>query len=269
MRYVGGERTEIGCVFCNRLRSTDDRASLILHRGEHAYVIMNLFPYNTGHVMIVPNEHLPSPEALDDATTVEMARLVPRTLRALRAALNPAGFNLGINVGADAGAGIAAHLHQHVVPRWQGDANFMPILAGTMVLPELIPVTYAKIRAELARGSTPDVTIIAVDPDRQSLLVSSTGHPPSLPRVALGDGPVWQSASDFLSGIGDQNTLTGWAGAASVRETAPIALAYEISTNPSVTGSFRWIPLSEASTTLAPADFALLDAAVNLPPVTT
>lgn len=264
MRYVGGDRNEAGCIFCNRLQSADDRASLILYRGEHAFVIMNLFPYNTGHVMIVPNQHAASPEALDEATTIEMARLVPRTLRALRNALNPAGFNLGTNVGADAGAGIAAHLHQHVVPRWQGDANFMPILANTMVLPELIPATYAKVRAEMARESASHVTIIGLDPARKALLVTQDGHRTALPRVPLSDNPVWRTASSYLSDQGMPGTLTGWGGQAGVRQPGPLVLAYEIDTTQANAGATTWLPLHEADDSLDPGDASLVRAAIDI-----
>ena len=129
MRYVAGEDREEGCIFCNRLGEEDDVQSLILHRGERTFVIMNLYPYNTGHLMIVPNAHVASPEDTDPEVTREMAELRGPVLRALRRALSPDGFNLGLNVGATAGAGVTDHLHEHVVPRWQGDANFMPILA--------------------------------------------------------------------------------------------------------------------------------------------
>ncbi len=129
MRYVAGADREEGCIFCNRLAEQDDVQSLILHRGERAFVIMNLYPYNTGHLMIVPNAHVASPEDADPEVMREMAALRGPVLRALRRALSPDGFNLGLNVGAPAGAGVADHLHEHVVPRWQGDANFMPILA--------------------------------------------------------------------------------------------------------------------------------------------
>ena len=150
MRYVAGADHEEGCIFCNRLAEEDDVQSLILHRGPLTFVIMNLYPYNTGHLMIVPNAHVASPEDADPEVMREMAELRAPLLRALRRALSADGFNLGLNVGAPAGAGVADHLHEHVVPRWQGDANFMPILASTMVMPELVPVTYAKVRAELA-----------------------------------------------------------------------------------------------------------------------
>ena len=151
MNYISGGAKESGCIFCNRLHADDDVASLILHRANHAFVIMNLFPYNTGHVMIVPNAHVDSPEALDPASLAEMSSVLPIVLRAIRRVLTCQGFNIGMNVGAIAGAGVAEHLHEHVVPRWQGDANFMPILGSAMVIPELIPVTYAKLRAEIHR----------------------------------------------------------------------------------------------------------------------
>ena len=151
MRYVAGGDREEGCLFCNRLAEKDDVRSLILYRGDSAFVIMNRYPYNTGHVMIVPNTHVSSPEDADSEVMSEMAGLRKPVLRAIRRTLSPEGFNLGLNIGTTAGAGIADHLHEHVVPRWHGDANFMPILASTMVMPELIPVTYAKLRAELDR----------------------------------------------------------------------------------------------------------------------
>src|SRR5215212_7286911 len=183
MRYVAGVDREEGCIFCNRLGEEDDVQSLILHRGEQAFVIMNLYPYNTGHLMVVPNDHVASPEDADPEAMREMAELRGPVLRALRRALSPDGFNLGLNVGAPAGAGVADHLHEHVVPRWQGDANFMPILASTMVMPELIPVTYAKLRAELAAelvsgNQAMDLVIVG---DGTRVLVDAAGR---LPQVA-------------------------------------------------------------------------------------
>lgn len=143
MRYIGGDADEAGCIFCNRLTANDDVASLIVHRGEHCFAIMNLYPYNTGHVMIVPNTHVANIDELTAETLTEMALLLPVLTRALRRVLNCDGFNIGLNIGSVAGAGVADHLHEHVVPRWEGDANFMPIIGDTMVLPELIPATYA------------------------------------------------------------------------------------------------------------------------------
>jgi len=154
MGYVGGAR-EAGCIFCDKPAADDDRANLILHRGQHAFVIMNLYPYNTGHVMIVPYAHVSTLATLPAAALAEMTTLLPWITALLERILRPVGFNVGLNIGDVAGAGIAAHLHMHVVPRWVGDANFMPILANTTVMPELIPITQAKLLAEIARHPFP------------------------------------------------------------------------------------------------------------------
>jgi ATP adenylyltransferase len=148
MRYVGGERSP-GCVFCNAIENPEDRQSLVLHVGERVFLILNRFPYNSGHLMIVPIEHVPSIEDLDPETRAEMMELANVAMRVSRAVFRCDGFNLGLNVGQVAGAGIADHMHMHLVPRWMGDANFMPILSDTMVLPETLDATYARLRAEL------------------------------------------------------------------------------------------------------------------------
>jgi ATP adenylyltransferase len=213
MRYVVGADREEGCIFCNRLGEEDDVRSLILVRGQRAFVIMNLYPYNTGHVMIVPNAHVASPEDAEPDVMSEMTVLRGPVLRSLRRALSPDGFNLGLNVGAPAGAGVADHLHEHVVPRWQGDANFMPILASTMVMPELIPVTYAKLRAELAAELEPGsrVTNVVIADDRRHVLVDAAGR---LPQVeSLPSEPVWKAAMrDALARGAIDAELLGWAG---------------------------------------------------------
>jgi ATP adenylyltransferase len=135
-------------------------------------------------------------------------------LRAIRRTLSPEGFNLGLNVGTTAGAGIADHLHEHVVPRWLGDANFMPILASTMVMPELIPVTYAKLRAELDRefGIESRITIIVLSENRENVLVEESG---SLPRVDAREGePIWRTALRDAHERGAINAeIQGWSGA--------------------------------------------------------
>jgi ATP adenylyltransferase len=213
MRYVAGGEREEGCIFCNRLAGKDDVQSLILHRGESAFVIMNRYPYNTGHVMIVPNTHVSSPEDADPDVMSEMATIRRPVLRAIRRTIAPEGFNLGLNVGSTAGAGIADHLHEHVVPRWLGDANFMPILASTMVMPELIPVTYAKLRAELDRefGIGNSVTTFVLSENGESVLVEESG---GLPRVDAREGePIWRTAlrDAHERGVIDAEIL-GWSG---------------------------------------------------------
>jgi ATP adenylyltransferase len=246
MTYVGGGRRETGCIFCNRLAANDDTESLILHRGPRSFVIMNLFPYNTGHVMIVPNQHFASPEVADVETLAEMAAMRSPVLRALRRTLSADGFNIGLNVGAVAGAGVADHLHEHVVPRWQGDANFMPILAGTMVLPELIPVTYAKLRAELSRelDAIHQVTFLVFDRDHRQVLIHADGSLPSV--VPDPAEPVWKTVLREANGLGLASAeIVGWGGPAlTTNPGTAFAIAADHDTDSSPPG-YRWTALSE------------------------
>lgn len=146
--YIEGERPSAdagdGCPFC-AAPAKDDAEGLIVHRGETCFVVMNLFPYNPGHLLICPYRHVPYYVDLTDEETLEFTALTKAAVRTLQAASNPAGFNLGMNQGAVAGAGVAAHLHQHVVPRWGGDMNFLPIIAQTKALPFLLEDTRAKL----------------------------------------------------------------------------------------------------------------------------
>lgn len=239
MRYIGGETREEGCIFCNRLRAGNDVASLILHRGANAFVIMNLFPYNTGHVMIVPNQHVADLDDLDVDAAIDMALIAPRVTRALRLTLSCAGFNFGLNLGDVAGAGVAAHLHQHVVPRWVGDANFMPILASTMVIPELIPTTYAKLRAELHRELSGDASchVVALADDDQSVVLHNGQLSSTVARDAE---PVWRAALAVLPpGLNDAQ-IAGWAGAVRADgEAGPNALTLRICGQPTLPGWSR------------------------------
>lgn len=150
MTYVGGgETTNRGCVFCVKAAESDDEKNLILVRGETCFALMNLYPYNSGHLMIAPYAHVPSIQQMSVKSLTEMMTLSQRLLGALQEALGPHGFNLGINQGAVAGAGIADHAHLHIVPRWGGDTNFMPVLADVKVMPEFLESTYQKILAHL------------------------------------------------------------------------------------------------------------------------
>jgi len=140
LAYIKGEGKSAGCAFC-AIASMDDVDGLVVARGKHVYVVLNLYPYNSGHVMVVPYRHVASYLDLDTGETAELAEFTKSAMRTLVAASGAQGFNLGMNQGSVAGAGIAAHLHQHVVPRWGGDANFMPIVARTKVLPQLLADT--------------------------------------------------------------------------------------------------------------------------------
>lgn len=151
MAYINreGPKDDDGCFLCTYPRRQDDAATLIVARGERCFAILNRFPYNSGHLMIAPYAHLPTIEELDAPTLTEMMTLAQRCLAALRAAMHPDGFNMGINQGRVAGAGITDHVHYHVVPRWEGDTNFMPVLADVKVMPDLLENTYKQVRAAL------------------------------------------------------------------------------------------------------------------------
>lgn len=135
------------CVFCTAPSLSDEQA-LIVHRGETGYVLLNLFPYNSGHLLVVPYRHVSTYDLATTAETEEIASMTQSAMRALAATSHPHGFNIGMNQGAVAGAGIAEHLHQHVVPRWASDANFLPIIAQTKAIPKLL----GEARQELAQA---------------------------------------------------------------------------------------------------------------------
>lgn len=149
MAYIGGARPASGCVFCNALAGGDDRASLVVHRGEHAFLILNSYPYAPGHVMAVLNRHVGSLTAARPEELTDAMRLVQRAVTALGAEYRAEGFNVGLNQGRVAGAGIEDHLHVHVVPRWSGDSNFITVLGDTRVLPEELHETWARLRGAL------------------------------------------------------------------------------------------------------------------------
>ncbi len=142
MAYIKGEGKGGDCPFCT-IPELSDEDGLIVARGGSAYVVLNLYPYNSGHLMAVPFRHVASYDELTGEEAAEVAALTQRALRALRSATGAQGFNVGMNLGVVGGAGIAAHLHQHVVPRWGGDTNFMPVVGQTRVLPQLLPDTRA------------------------------------------------------------------------------------------------------------------------------
>lgn len=139
------------CVLCEVQAVETDRDRLILHRGAAVYVILNLFPYNTAHLMVVPNRHVDRVAALTPAERAEAMELLARAEAVLEAEYRPQGFNLGANVGAVAGAGIPGHVHFHILPRWQGDTNFLPVLGGAKSIPEALEETYDRLRTAWTR----------------------------------------------------------------------------------------------------------------------
>ncbi len=150
VRNIESIRDE-GCIFCTKPEGGDDRASFILHRGETAYVIMNLYPYNTGHVMVATYRHAGGLEELSASEMGELMDLTALCIKAIKREMQPQGFNLGMNLGRAAGAGFDAHVHLHVVPRWQGDTNFMPVVGEAKVMPETIADTYTRLRQSLEK----------------------------------------------------------------------------------------------------------------------
>ncbi len=146
MAYIKGENKpagqgdDEGCPFC-RIQALPDAEGLIAARGGLVYAVLNLYPYNSGHLMICPNRHVADYTELSDAETAELARFTKTAMSVLRSVSGAQGFNIGMNMGGVAGAGIAAHLHQHIVPRWGGDSNFMPVIGQTKVLPQLLADT--------------------------------------------------------------------------------------------------------------------------------
>jgi ATP adenylyltransferase len=136
-----------GCVICNLVAATDAAAALVLERTPETIVVMNLYPYGSGHLMVAPTRHTPSFEDLNDDELVAVARAQVRALRAIRIAYGPDGFNLGVNIGRAAGAGVPGHLHVHVLPRWSGDTNFMTAVAEVRVMAEDLETGYKKLKA--------------------------------------------------------------------------------------------------------------------------
>jgi ATP adenylyltransferase len=146
MPYLKGDGEDVeGCIFCEKLAHPDEEEH-ILYRGKHAYVTLNRYPYNNGHLLVIPHAHVEGLESLDDETLLEVVQLVRVSLRILRVEANPQGFNVGVNEGEAAGAGVAEHVHLHVVPRWSHDANYMTTIGRTRVIPEMLEETYAALK---------------------------------------------------------------------------------------------------------------------------
>ena len=155
IKYIQNAGNAKGCVFCSALEAVDSAENLIITRSEHAFVILNKFPYTSGHLMIVPLAHRASLEDLTPAARAQMMELVTEFIAILRTIYQPEGFNVGINIGNVAGAGIPGHVHIHVVPRWVGDTNFMTAIGHTRVLPETLDQTYLRVREGWEKTQSP------------------------------------------------------------------------------------------------------------------
>jgi ATP adenylyltransferase len=148
LEYLTRSKTD-GCIFCHAAQDDKDRENLVLFRGDRAFLILNRYPYNNGHLMVVPYSHTSTLESLDAPILTDMMLLLNRALAALRVAMQPDGFNVGLNLGRVAGAGIESHVHIHVVPRWLGDTNFMPIVGDVRVVPQTWLQTYDQLKEAL------------------------------------------------------------------------------------------------------------------------
>ncbi len=147
IEYIQMEKPE-GCILCEKPRQNSDATNYILYRGDKNFVIMNSYPYNSGHLMIVPYRHIANLEELTNEELHEHIEIVSRSVKVLRQVFNPDGFNIGMNVGRIAGAGIDKQIHTHIVPRWEGDTNFMPVLSDTKVINEALAETYRKLQGK-------------------------------------------------------------------------------------------------------------------------
>lgn len=152
MEYIENSTREDGCIFCNAQEKEDSAENLIALRGERAYVILNRYPYTSGHLMVVPFDHKADFEELDPLTRAEMMELTTQCMTVLRQLYNPQAFNMGANIGEAAGAGVKEHVHIHIVPRWAGDTNFMSAVGETRVLPESLETTYERVKKGFSEG---------------------------------------------------------------------------------------------------------------------
>ncbi len=150
MAYIK-KANEPGCVFCKKLKKKDGLKNLVLYRGQVAFVMLNLYPYTNGHLMVAPVKHVRDLEKLDAATLAEMMKLTQKMIKILKKVMRPEGFNVGINIGKVGGAGVLGHVHIHIVPRWNGDHNFMPVIGATKVMPQALAEVYALLKKELSK----------------------------------------------------------------------------------------------------------------------
>jgi len=148
MEYILAQKDQ-GCVLCEKPKEKEDELSYILYRGKWNFVILNAWPYNPGHLMVAPYRHIPSLDEISDEELQEHWEIVRRCVRGINRVFHPSGFNIGMNIGRAAGAGVDKHIHNHIVPRWDGDTNFMPVIGDTRVVPEALSSTYQKLKGEI------------------------------------------------------------------------------------------------------------------------
>jgi len=146
MAYISDDAKDTGCIFCTLYRQDDQRAALVLAQTSHSVVMMNKYPYNNGHLLLAPKRHENNPDKLPSEEFIDLNEALRRSIEIVRSAFHPGGINLGMNLGKCAGAGIEDHLHWHIVPRWEGDTNFMPVIAETRVMPQHLLDSYDRLQ---------------------------------------------------------------------------------------------------------------------------
>jgi len=148
MEYILSEK-DGECLFCSKAAADDDEGNFVLERGEHSFVILNIYPYNSGHIMIAPTRHVESPAGMEDDEMLELVKMMRSWEKRLRKVYNPEGMNIGANIGRPAGAGVVGHFHIHMVPRWTGDTSSMTIISNTKVLPQSLEETYRQLKRSM------------------------------------------------------------------------------------------------------------------------
>lgn len=151
MTYILKSKEETGCFFCEAAESSEDDKHKVIYRSEFSIALLNIYPYNTAHVMIAPKRHVPRPDLLSEEEALDLHKALNLIIKAIEIEYQPQGFNIGMNIGKVAGAGVESHMHIHVVPRWLGDSNFMPVIGGTKVIPEDIERTYRRLKASVEK----------------------------------------------------------------------------------------------------------------------
>jgi len=149
VKSIKKNRKNKKCILCNKVKELNDKKNYVLYRGKKSFIILNLYPYSNGHLMVAPNRHIAELDKLSSEEIIELMDLVNLSIKLLKKTHNPDGFNIGINYGKAAGAGIDKHIHIHIVPRWFGDVNFMPVISDTKIIPESLDSTYQKLKKEL------------------------------------------------------------------------------------------------------------------------
>ncbi len=147
MKYIEGinSKNDGECIFCEKPKEDNDKKNFIIYRGKKNFVILNIFPYNNGHLLVIPYKHTSEIKDLDSETMLELMKITNIVIETIKKTMRPDGFNIGMNLGRTAGAGVKEHLHMHIVPRWNGDTNFMPVIGGTKVISESLEDTYEKL----------------------------------------------------------------------------------------------------------------------------